>query len=132
MTTPAAPESDDASSGATPTSADTPVAWSSPPPRPKRDVYGIVATIIAAIGLVPTLAVVLIGLIPAFNLVWWYLLVLFPFTALLAVLVLPLATVGIIVGMRRASRIRWSITAAVLGVVMVAPMALIFLSSLAV
>ncbi|GAA1950028.1 hypothetical protein GCM10009816_08610 [Microbacterium aquimaris] len=94
--------------------------------------YGIVATIIAAIGLVPTLAVVLIGLIPAFNLVWWYLLVLFPFTALLAVLVLPLATVGIIVGMRRASRIRWSITAAVLGVVMVAPMALIFLSSLAV
>lgn len=124
MTTPAAP-GPEAERPMT-TEPTTPV---DAPPARKRDVLGIVAVIVAAIGLLPTLAVFLIGLVPEMNAIWWLGIIIIPLLAMLGVVVLVLAIIGIVVGVRRHSRFVWSIVAAVLGLLMVAPMSLLFLES---
>lgn len=63
------------------------------------------------------------------NAIWWLGIIIIPLLAMLGVVVLVLAIIGIVVGARRHSRFVWSIVAAVLGLLMVAPMSLLFLES---
>lgn len=100
-----------------------------PPPvavRRPADVLGIIAVCVSAVVLLPTIAVFLVGLIPAMNAIWWLGIVLLPLLVLDAVVVLLLAVVGLIVAARRAGRREWSIAALVLGILMLVPAALVW------
>lgn len=100
-----------------------------PPPvavRRRVDVLGIIAACLAAVVILPTLAVFLIGLIPEMNAIWWLGIVLLPLLVLDGVVVIVLSLVGLIVAARGAGRRSWSIVALVLGILMLLPAALIW------
>lgn len=100
-----------------------------PPPVAARrpvDVLGIIAACIAAVVIVPTLAVFLIGLVPEMNAIWWLGIVLLPLLVLDGVVVILLSVVGLIVAARREGRRAWSIMALGLGILMLVPAALIW------
>ncbi|TQK18109.1 hypothetical protein FBY40_0595 [Microbacterium sp. SLBN-154] len=104
-----------------------------PAPQPARkkgfDVLGLIAVIIAMVGLVPTLFVFLIGLIPEMNAIWWLLVALIPMLGIGGALVLLLAVIGLIVGITRKRRYGLSISGIVLGLLMLVPIGLLYFSS---
>ncbi|BAJ75384.1 uncharacterized conserved protein [Microbacterium testaceum StLB037] len=103
-----------------------------PPASPRRpaDVFGIVAVVLAAVVLLPTLFVFLVGLIPEMNAIWWLGIILLPFLLLGGVIVVVLAVIGIVVAIRRGGRRAWSITAVGLGILMLVPPGYVWFSSL--
>ncbi|MGP3534601.1 hypothetical protein ACTU3I_07385 [Microbacterium sp. RD1] len=103
-------------------------------PRTRRpvDVLGIVAVCVAGIVLLPALAIFLIGLIPEMNALWWLGIVFIPLLAITGAVVVVLGGVGIGVAVRRRGRWVLSVVAVVLGVLMLMPLTLLWLSSLAV
>lgn len=104
-----------------------------PAPEPVRkkgfDILGLIAVIIAMIGLMPTLFVFLIGLIPEMNAIWWLLIALIPMLGIGGALVLLLAIIGLIVGITRKRRFGLSIAGIVLGLMMLVPIGLLYFSS---
>lgn len=104
-----------------------------PAPEPVRkkgfDILGLIAVIIAMIGLMPTLFVFLIGLIPEMNAIWWLLMALIPMLGIGGALVLLLAIIGLIVGITRKRRFGLSIAGIVLGLMMLVPIGLLYFSS---
>lgn len=100
-----------------------------PPPvaaRRPADVLGIIAACIAAVVIVPTLAVFVIGLVPEMNAIWWLGIVLLPLLVLDGIVVILLSVIGLIVAARREGRRAWSIVALGLGILMLVPAALIW------
>lgn len=93
------------------------------------DILGLIAVIIAMIGLMPTLFVFLIGLIPEMNAIWWLLVALIPMLGIGGALVLLLAIIGLIVGITRKRRFGLSIAGIVLGLMMLVPIGLLAFSS---
>lgn len=104
-----------------------------PAPQPVRkkgfDILGLIAVTIAMIGLMPTLFVFLIGLIPEMNAIWWLLVALIPMLGIGGALVLLLAIIGLIVGITRKRRFGLSIAGIVLGLMMLVPIGLLYFSS---
>jgi len=100
------------------------------PGRRPADVVGIVAVVLAAIVLVPTLLVLLVGLIPDLNAIWWVGLFLIPLLLVGGPVVIAVAVVGLIVAARRGGRRAWSITGLGLGILMLVPHATAWVSSL--
>lgn len=104
-----------------------------PAPEPVRkkgfDILGLIAVIIAMIGLMPTLFVFLIGLIPEMNAIWWLLIALIPMLGIGGALVLLLAIIGLIVGITRKRRFGLSIAGIALGLMMLVPIGLLYFSS---
>ncbi|MEZ3155754.1 hypothetical protein AB1K56_02395 [Microbacterium sp. BWR-S6Y] len=97
----------------------------SPTLRRPADVLGIIATCVAGVLIVPTLGVYLLGLIPEMNAIWWLGIILLPLLFLDGIVVVLLAIVGLVVAARRAGRRAWSVTALVLGILMLVPALLI-------
>lgn len=103
-----------------------------PHPAPARrptDVLGIIGVIIGAIGLLPSLAVLLIGFAPEMQAIWWLGIVLVPILGFTGLVALVLGVVGVIVAVRRRGRFALSIIAIVIGVVSIAPIALLWFGS---
>ncbi|MDF2664518.1 MAG: hypothetical protein K0R81_368 [Microbacterium sp.] len=98
-------------------------------PRRPADVLGIVAVVLSAVLLVPTLFVFLVGLIPEMNAIWWMGIILLPLLFVDGVIVIVLSVIGLIVAARRAGRRAWSIVALGLGILMLAPAVLILMPS---
>lgn len=99
-----------------------------PPQRRGVDVLGLIAVILAVVALVPTLVIFAIGLVPEMNAIWWLLIVLIPLLAIGAVIVLVLAVIGVVVGVRTHRRFALSVIGIVLGLVLLAPIALLYFS----
>lgn len=95
---------------------------------PKLDAWGTTGVAMAAIAILPTLGIFLIGFIPDMNPIWWLGILLIPMLAVIGVLVLLLGTVGAVVGARRGTSYGLSIASIVLGVVMIAPIAWLWFS----
>jgi hypothetical protein len=93
------------------------------------DVLGIVAVCVAAVALLPTLALFLIGLIPEMNAIWWLGIIVIPIIGVVGALVVVLGIVGIIVAARRHGRFVLSVIGIVLGMLLAAPFAWLFLAS---
>ncbi|NYF18009.1 putative membrane protein [Microbacterium sp. AK009] len=102
-------------------------------PQPVRkkgfDILGLIAVIIAMVGLMPTLFVFLIGLIPEMNAIWWLLVALIPMLGIGGAVVLLLAIIGLIVGLTRKRRFGLSIAGLALGLLMLVPIGLLYFSS---
>lgn len=93
------------------------------------DVLGLIGVILALVGLVPTLFVFLIGLVPEMNAIWWLLIAIIPMLAVGGAIVLVLGIIGLIVGITRQRRYGLSIASLALGVLMLAPIGLVYFSS---
>lgn len=101
-----------------------------PPPVTTRrpfDVLGLVAVILSAVLIVPTLFVYVVGLVPEMNAIWWMGIILLPLLFADGLLVIVLSVIGLIVAARRAGRRAWSIVALGLGILMLVPALLILL-----
>ncbi len=98
-------------------------------PRRPADVLGIVAVILAAVLVIPTLFVYVVGLVPEMNAIWWVGIILLPLLFADGVLVIVLSVIGLIVAVRRAGRRAWSIVALGLGILMLVPALLILMPS---
>ena len=79
-------------------------AMPAPQPAGKKgfDILGLIAVIIAMIGLMPTLFVFLIGLIPEMNAIWWLLVALIPMLGIGGAVLLFYASLLLIVESRLA------------------------------
>jgi hypothetical protein len=94
------------------------------PPATKRrraDVLGIVAVIFGLLGLLPSLVIFLIGLMPDMQMIFWLLIVTIPILGIGGVIALILGVIGIVVGVKRRSRYVWSIIGVALGTAMLVP-----------
>lgn len=102
-----------------------------PPPAVRRpyDVLGIVAVCLGGIALIPGLLVFLVGLIPSMNAIWWLGIILIPLLGIAGAVVIALGVIGVIVAVRRGAPPAFSITGIVLGVILVAPIALLWFGS---
>lgn len=102
-----------------------------PPPPDARpvDVLGIVAVVLAALVLVPVLAVFLIGLIPEMNAIWWLGIVLLPVMTVIGALTIVLAILGIVLRSRRRLPAVPSIVGLVLGILLIVPGVWVLLGS---
>jgi hypothetical protein len=97
------------------------IAPAAAPARRRLDVFGLVAVIVAGVILVPTALVLLIGLIPEMNAIWWLGLVLIPLCTVAGVTALVLSIVGLVIGARRGRVAVLSAVGAVLGVLCLVP-----------
>ena len=104
-------------------SADSPA---SAPRRGRADVLGIIAVILALVGLAPSLAIFLIGLLPDMQMIFWLLIVTIPILGVGGVVALILGVIGIIVGVRRGTRNVWSVIGVALGILMLVPIGLLY------
>lgn len=102
-----------------------------PPAAPvhkrRLDVLGLIAIVVASLVLVPSLLVFLIGLIPEMNAIWWFGIILIPFLGVAGVVAVVLAIIGVIVAVRRGTRFVLSIIGGVLGILLLLPIAAIFI-----
>jgi hypothetical protein len=105
------------------------------PPQPAirrpLDILGLVGVIIAAVALLPAVLVLLIGLVPEMNAIWWLGIVLIPILGFAGAVAIVLGIVGIIVAVRRRGRFVLSIIAIVLGLLAAFPIAWLALSGAA-
>ncbi|WP_022879384.1 hypothetical protein [Microbacterium sp. B19] len=101
----------------------------SPAGRRASDGFGIVAIILAAIILLPALMIFLIGLAPGMNAIWWLGIVLLPIMAFLGVVIVIVATIGIVLRVRAGRRPTLSIIGATLGVLLVLPVLWVLFST---
>ncbi len=97
------------------------------PPRRRADVLGIVSVIIGVLGVLPSLVIFLIGLTPDMQMIFWLLIVTIPILGIGGVIALILGVIGIIVGVRRRTRYVWSIIGVVLGILMLVPIAVLYI-----
>lgn len=95
-------------------------------PRRRVDVLGIVAVVLGLVGLLPSLGIFLIGLLPDMQMIFWLLIVTIPILGIGGLLALVLGVIGIIVGVRRGARYVWSIIGVVLGILMLVPVGLLY------
>lgn len=95
------------------------------------DVVGLIGLVVGALGLLPALTVLLVGLIPEMNAIWWLGLVLIPLLGITGVIALGLGVIGVVVGVRRHGRYTLAIIAIVIGLVSVAPISLLWVTSTA-
>lgn len=109
------------------TAAPAPGATAPAAPRRRADVLGIVAVILALVGLLPSLIVFLIGIAPEMQMIFWLLIVTLPILGIGGVIALILGVIGIIVGVRRGTKIVWSIIGVVLGILMLVPLGMLYL-----
>lgn len=102
-----------------------------PPIAVKRplDVLGIVAVCVAGLLLVPALLVLLVGLLPSMNAIWWLGIVLVPMLGIAGALAIVLGGMGIVVAVRRRGRFVLSAIGVALGLLMLMPVAWVFLGS---
>lgn len=102
-----------------------------PPAAPvqkrRLDVLGLIAIVVASLALVPSLLVFLIGLIPEMNAIWWLGIILIPVLGVAGVIALVLAIIGVIVAVQRGTRFVLSIVGGVLGILLLLPIAAIFI-----
>lgn len=102
-----------------------------PPAAPvqkrRLDVLGLIAIVVASLALVPSLLVFLIGLIPEMNAIWWLGIILIPVLGVAGVIALVLAIIGVIVAVQRGTRFVLSIVGGVLGILLLVPIAAIFI-----
>jgi hypothetical protein len=96
------------------------------PTRRGADVLGIVAVILGLLGLLPSLVIFLIGLLPDMQMIFWLLIVTLPILGIGGVIALILGVIGIIVGVRRHTRYVWSIIGAGLGILMLVPIGVLY------
>ena len=96
-------------------------------PRHRLDVLGIVAVSLGIIGLLPSLVIFLVGLLPEMQMIYWLLIVTIPILGIGGVIAVILGVVGIIVGVRRQTRYIWSIAGIALGILMLAPVGLLYI-----
>jgi hypothetical protein len=96
--------------------------------KPKLDAWGTTGVAMAAIAILPTLGIFLIGFIPDMNPIWWLGILLIPMLAVIGAAVLLLGVVGVAVGARRGTPYGLSVASIVLGVVMIAPIAWLWFS----
>lgn len=75
----------------------------------------------------PSLLVFLIGLIPEMNAIWWFGIILIPFLGVAGIVAVVLAIIGVIVAVRRGTRFVLSIIGGVLGILLLLPIAAIFI-----
>lgn len=101
-------------------SADTPA------PRRRVDVLGIIAVVVGLLGLLPSLVIFLIGVMPEMQMIFWLLIVTIPLLGFGGAIAVILGIIGIIVAVRRRTRFVWSIIGVVLGVLMLVPIALLY------
>lgn len=101
----------------------------SPAGRRATDVYGIVAIILAAFILLPSLMIFLIGLAPEMNAIWWLGIVLLPIMGFLGLVALVVGIVGIVLRVRRHRNPVLSIIGAGLGLLLILPVLWVFFSS---
>ncbi|HEX5859108.1 MAG TPA: hypothetical protein VFY91_13470 [Microbacterium sp.] len=94
--------------------------------RRRADVWGIVAVILGIVGLAPSLAIFLIGLLPDMQMIFWLLIVTIPILGIGGAIALILGVIGIIVGVRRGTRYVWSAVGVALGILMLIPIALLY------
>ena len=95
---------------------------------PKLDAWGTTGVAMAAIAILPTVGIFLIGFIPEMNPIWWLGILLIPMLAVIGALVLLLGVVGAVVGARRGTAYGLSIASIALGAVMIAPIAWLWFS----
>ncbi|WP_251454873.1 hypothetical protein [Microbacterium sp. Marseille-Q6648] len=107
--------------------APAPGATAPAAPRRRADVLGIVAVILALVGLLPSLIIFLIGIAPEMQMIFWLLIVTLPILGIGGVIALILGVIGIIVGVRRGTKIVWSIIGVVLGILMLVPLGMLYL-----
>lgn len=98
-----------------------------PQARRPVDVLGIIAIVVAAIVLVPSIGILLIGLIPEMNAIWWLGIVVIPLAGIAGAIAIVLGIIGIVVAVRRGGRYVVSIVGIVLGVLAALPIALLAL-----
>jgi hypothetical protein len=96
-------------------------------PRRRADVLGIVSVILGLLGVLPSLVIFLIGLTPDMQMIFWLLIVTIPILGIGGVIALILGVIGIIVGVRRGTRYVWSIIGVVLGILMLVPIAVLYI-----
>ena len=96
-------------------------------PRHRLDVLGIIAVSLGVIGLLPSLVIFLVGLLPEMQMIYWLLIVTIPILGIGGVVAVILGVVGIIVGVRRQTRYIWSIAGIALGILMLAPVGLLYI-----
>ncbi|MDR6199832.1 hypothetical protein QE374_001741 [Microbacterium sp. SORGH_AS428] len=96
--------------------------------KPKLDAWGTTGVAMAAIAILPTLGIFLIGFIPDMNPIWWLGILLIPMLAVIGAAVLLLGVVGAAVGARRDTSYGLSVASIVLGIVMIAPIAWLWFS----
>lgn len=99
-------------------------------PRRPFDVLGFIAVCLAAVIIVPTLFVFLVGLLPDMNAIWWLGLFLIPVVMVGGPVMVVVAVIGLIVAARRGGRRAWSIVALGLGILMLVPYAFAWFASL--
>lgn len=86
-------------------------------PKRRSSVLGITAVIVVVLGLLPTVAVTIIGFLPDMMTVFWLLLVVFPFTLFVGFIGLILGIIALILDIRAQRKLVWPIIAVVLGLV---------------
>jgi hypothetical protein len=98
------------------------------PPTTRRrvDVTGIVAVIFGLVGLLPSLLIFMIGLMPDMQMIFWLLIVTIPIFGIGGAIALILGVIGIIVGVKRRTRYVWSVIGVVLGILMLVPVGLLY------
>jgi hypothetical protein len=94
------------------------------PARRRLDVPGLIAVIIVGVVLAPALIVLLIGLIPSMNAIWWLGIVLIPILGVAGAIAIVLGVVGLVA--RRGTARVLSILGIVLGLVALLPIAWLF------
>jgi hypothetical protein len=104
----------------------SPLASAPAPSRRRADVPGIVSVIIGVLGVLPSLVIFLIGLTPDMQMIFWLLIVTIPILGVGGVIALILGVIGIIVGVRRRTRYVWSIIGVVLGILLLVPIAVLY------
>lgn len=94
--------------------------------RARADVLGVVAVILGIVGLAPSVLIFLVGLLPDMQMIFWLLIVTIPILGIGGVIALILGVIGIIVGVRRRTRYMWSVIGVALGILMLAPIGLLY------
>jgi hypothetical protein len=97
-----------------------------PTPRRRVDVLGIIAVVVGLLGLLPSLVIFLIGVMPEMQMIFWLLIVTIPLLGFGGAIAVILGIIGIIVAVRRRTRFVWSIIGVVLGILMLVPIALLY------
>lgn len=98
-----------------------------PEPRRRRvDVLGIIAVVVGLLGLLPSLVIFLIGVMPEMQMIFWLLIVTIPLLGFGGAIAVILGIIGIIVAVRRRTGFVWSIIGVVLGILMLVPIALLY------
>jgi hypothetical protein len=99
----------------------------SAPPAPARriSIIGVTAFVVAVVGVLPSLLIFLLGLIPGWMDIYWLMFVVLPITMFVGAVAAVLGIVALILDLRARRSPVWSILALVVGAAsLVAPLGL--------